>query len=143
MVEVEAIPGRGRTIKFTPERIDQIKNLVERGTKREEIAEIIGCTLGSLQVTCSRLGISLRRPREIYNMPVRRPIIPALTLINGSEVKMPNEPTIELSLVLRFNGREKVTTIKVPVEVFTRLWLKATCRDMSVTELISEILKRA
>jgi hypothetical protein len=53
---------RGRPIKFTPERIQQIKNLVERGKSREEIAEVIGVTVGSLQVTCSRLGISLRRP---------------------------------------------------------------------------------
>src|SRR5262244_2668148 len=52
---------RGRRIKFTPERIQQIRNLVERGKSREEIAELIGVTVGSLQVTCSRLGISLRR----------------------------------------------------------------------------------
>ena len=55
-------PTRGRQIKFTPERIQQIKNLVERGKCREEIAELIGVTVGSLQVTCSRLGVSLRRP---------------------------------------------------------------------------------
>ena len=55
-------PSRGRQIRFTPERIQQIKNLVERGKGREEIAELIGTTVGSLQVTCSRLGISLRRP---------------------------------------------------------------------------------
>ena len=35
---------------------------VERGKRREEIAELVGVTVGSLQVTCSRLGISLRRP---------------------------------------------------------------------------------
>src|SRR4029450_11419771 len=52
----------GRQIKFTPERIEEIKNLVGRGKSREEIAELIGVTVGSLQVTCSRLGISLRRP---------------------------------------------------------------------------------
>src|SRR6516225_12481443 len=52
----------GRPIKFTPERLQQIKNLVERGISREQIAETIGVTLGSLQVTCSRLGVSLRRP---------------------------------------------------------------------------------
>ena len=52
---------RGRQIKFTPERIQQIRNLVERGKSRVEIAELIGVTVGSLQVTCSRLGISLRR----------------------------------------------------------------------------------
>jgi len=54
---------RGRQKKFTPERIQQIKNLVEQGTSREKIAELIGVTVGSLQVTCSRLGISLRRPK--------------------------------------------------------------------------------
>ena len=53
--------SRGRRIKFTPERVQQIRNLVERGKSREEIAELIGVTVGSLQVTCSRLGISLRR----------------------------------------------------------------------------------
>src|SRR5262245_53490566 len=46
---------------FTPERIQQIKNLLERGKSREEIAELLGVTVGSLQVTRSRLGISLRR----------------------------------------------------------------------------------
>src|SRR5262245_40401917 len=56
---------RGRQTKFTPERIQQIRNLVERGKSREEIAELIGVTVGSLQVTCSRLGVSLRRP--IFN----------------------------------------------------------------------------
>jgi len=47
---------RGRQLKFTPEQILQIKNLVERGKSREEIAESIGVTVGSLQVTCSRSG---------------------------------------------------------------------------------------
>ncbi len=53
---------RGTPPKFTPERIQQIRNLVERGKSRDEIAEIIGVTTGTLQVTCSKLGISLRRP---------------------------------------------------------------------------------
>lgn len=51
-----------RRTKFTPERIQQIINLVERGKRREEIAEIIGVTTAALQVACSRLGVSLRRP---------------------------------------------------------------------------------
>ena len=57
--------ARGRATKFTPERIQQIKNLVERGKSREEIADLVGVTVASLQVTCSRLGVSLRRP--IFN----------------------------------------------------------------------------
>ena len=50
---------------FTPASIQQMRTLVERGKRREEIAELIGVTVGSLQVTCSRLGISLRRPASI------------------------------------------------------------------------------
>jgi hypothetical protein len=45
--------NRGRPTKFTPERIQQVRNLVERGKSRDEIAEIIGVTTGSLQVTCA------------------------------------------------------------------------------------------
>jgi hypothetical protein len=64
---------RGRQLKFTPERIEQIKNLVERGKSRGEIAELLGVTVGSLQVTCSRLGISLRQPRfKTGTGPLRR-----------------------------------------------------------------------
>src|ERR1700738_850698 len=44
----------------------QIRNLVEQGKSRAEIAELIGVTVASLQVTCSRLGISLRR-RDVPN----------------------------------------------------------------------------
>jgi Helix-turn-helix domain of resolvase len=54
---------RGRPIKFTLERLQQIRNLVERGTSREEIAKILDVTVGSLQVTCSKVGVSLRRPK--------------------------------------------------------------------------------
>jgi hypothetical protein len=62
-IQLAAEPqSRGRPTKFTPERIRQITNLVERGKSRDEIAEIIGVTTGTLQVTCSKLGISLRRP---------------------------------------------------------------------------------
>ena len=55
------LPTYGRRVKFTPERIQQIRNLVEQGKSREEIAEWIGVTVRSLTVTCSRLAISVRR----------------------------------------------------------------------------------
>jgi len=64
---------RGRPIKFTPERIQQIKNLVERGKSREGIAELVGVTVGSLAVTCSKLGISLRRRMVNNGVRVLRP----------------------------------------------------------------------
>ena len=64
-------PIRGRQIKFTPERIQQIRNLVEQGKSRVEIAELIGVTVRSLQVTCSRLGISVRRPDSSHPPPAK------------------------------------------------------------------------
>lgn len=54
-------PVHRRQTKFTPANIRQIVNLLERGKSKEEIAEIIGVTPATLQVTCSKLGISLRR----------------------------------------------------------------------------------
>jgi hypothetical protein len=62
-IEPKTAPFKGRPIKFTPERIQQIKDLIAQGKSREEIAGLIGVTVGSLQVTCSKLRISLRRHR--------------------------------------------------------------------------------
>jgi hypothetical protein len=59
-LELQAL-GRGRPIKFTPERMQQISNLVDRGKSPDQIAEVIGITTDTLQVACSKLGISLRR----------------------------------------------------------------------------------
>src|SRR6516165_2710352 len=56
-------PAHHRQTKFTPENIRQIQNLIDRGKSAEEIAEIIGVTPGTLKSTCSKLRISLRRPR--------------------------------------------------------------------------------
>ena len=49
-------PVRGRRTKFTPQVIEQIKESVAAGISRDEIANRAGVTVGSLQVTCSRLG---------------------------------------------------------------------------------------
>jgi hypothetical protein len=59
-------PSRGR---FTLEVIKQIKNLVERGASREDIATTIGVTTSSLQSACWRLGISLRRKARTTPTP--------------------------------------------------------------------------
>jgi hypothetical protein len=96
------VPARGRPIKFTPERIQQIRNLVERGKSREEIAELTEVTVGSLQVTCSRLGISLRRPRldnGIRLLPRGKPVPSnGRTAPDPScDVSVPLQPILERS----------------------------------------------
>ena len=76
-----AVTTRGRPLMFTPERMEQIRNLVERGQTREQIAEIIGCTVGTLAVMCSRLGISLRRPKLDNGVANDRPPPPRLRAV--------------------------------------------------------------
>jgi len=90
------VPPRGRPIKFTPERIQQIGNLVERGKSREEIAELIEVTVGSLQVTCSKLGISLRRSRldnGIRLLPRGKPV--------RSNGRSTSDPSCDVSMPLQ------------------------------------------
>src|SRR4051812_40843387 len=97
------LSARRRSIKFTPERLQQIINLVERGKSREEIADIIGVTANSLQVTCSRLGISLRRPKinnEVCFEQKRKPLCENVSLTHHSSDHhghVPLQPTEEQS----------------------------------------------
>lgn len=136
--------GRGRSIKFTPERIEQIKNLVERGTSREQIAEIIGCTVGSLQVTCSRLGVSLRKPSAAYRPAViRKPSF--VEHFPGQEPTMPTtttRPSVEISLIMRRGPHERKVDIPLPDDVISRLALEASIRGIPLGELIAEIIKK-
>ena len=78
--EITPHPGRPRR-KFTPANIQKIKDWVAEGISREEIAKSLGVTVGSLQVTCSRLGISLRIPKMFER---RRPVV--------SHPYIPNHP---------------------------------------------------
>jgi len=49
--------ARGTRVKFTPQAIEKIKELVAEGLSRDEIANRLGVTVGSLQVTCSSLEL--------------------------------------------------------------------------------------
>jgi hypothetical protein len=129
----------GRPLKFTPERIQQIKNLVERGTGRDEIAALIGVTVGSLAVTCSRLGISLRRPK-LYNginlLQRRRPVS---TLLKREPTHMkPDEA--KFALILQYNGRECATELPRGPDTIGILALEAELRGMSISAFISELI---
>ena len=94
---------RGKPTKFTPERLRQIINLVERGKSRNEIADILGVTPGSLQVTCSKLGISLRRPKinsEVHFEQKLKPLCENVSLTPHSSDhhgQVPLQPTEEQS----------------------------------------------
>ena len=159
------LPTRGRQIKFTPERLEQIRNLVERGKSREEIAELIGVTVGSLQVTCSRLGISLRRvvfdngtgllrrggphsnTRTSKYSPSRGGDVP-LPPINeqpqqnsqSGPAELKNEvDSANLALVMQYRGDERTTELPLTQDMIWQLAFEAQFRNMSIGELIGEV----
>ena len=135
MREIVQLGRRGRQVKFTPERIEQIKNLVERGKRREEIAELIGVTVGSLQVTCSRLGISLRRP--IINNGIQPRLKPVPT--------PPSKPAkasdvASFAINMRYRGEERTTELPLTQDLITQLAVEAAFRDVSICDLVGDLI---
>ena len=57
--------------KFTPTVISKIASLVDQGYSTEQIAERVGCTVGTLRVRCSQFGISLRKRKTNHSKPSR------------------------------------------------------------------------
>jgi hypothetical protein len=126
----------GRPIKFTPERLQQIRNLVERGMSREQIAETIGVTLGSLQVTCSRMGISLRRPHCVAAAaPAPRSEAP-------KEAK-PVERRAKLAVRMQYQGRERVIELPLSQDLLGGLALEAHFSNLSIGEMAVKLITAA
>jgi hypothetical protein len=133
----------GRSMKFTPERLEQIKNLVERGMSREEVAETIGVTLGSLQVTCSRRGISLRRPKQITGLttPKRRTLVaPQFQQGDATMSEDDNQPLVKISVRLEYKGMAKNIEIPLSNETVGRLALEASMHNCTVGELLAVLI---
>ena len=120
--------------KFTPERIQQIKDLVARGASCEQIASTIGVTVGSLKVTCSRLGISLRRPRVKLLPP--KSANGTETTVGGARGKTPPTFTIDM----KYQGQEHSTELPFTQDVIGQLALEALFRDQEIGELAKDIL---
>ena len=147
------LPTRGRQIKFTPERLEQIRNLVERGKSREEIAELIGVTVGSLQVTCSRLGISLRRVVFSNGMGLLRRSGQPQQNSQSGPVEQPQATTpheerartdemglANLALGMKYRGDERTSELLLTQDMIRQLAFEAQFRNMSIGEFVGELL---
>src|SRR6478736_10184454 len=113
-----------RATKFCPANVQKIKDWVAEGISREEIAKSLGVTLGSLQVTCSRLGISLRR-RDVSNASdpgtprtVRRPYLPSHPPIAGQR-----RPGTGFQITLERNGTRRTTELPLTSSTIGQLKL--------------------
>src|SRR5215471_15569506 len=100
-----------RPSKFTLERVQQIKDLVARGVSCEEIASLVGVTVGTLKVTCSRLGISLRKPKSRTALLPRRAATRVQTAAN----------TATFSVCVRYNGKEQSSELPLTPSMIGQL----------------------
>jgi hypothetical protein len=121
---------RGRLTSFTPDRIDEIKSLIESGRSCEEIAALMGVAVSTLQKTCYRLGISLRQPPRVLN---RRP--------------PPTAHSVGVfSVMVRWKGKERASALPLTSALLERMALEAALRNLTISEfaghLVAEVLKK-
>ena len=108
-----------RPSKFTPEVIGQIPPFIDRGLGAPKIAEAIGCTVGTLRVKCSKLGISLRQKTRSRSHPSNS--------LNADD-RMASKDQVSLSLLL-------------PQTTIDQLRQRAAAKGMSESTLASLLLK--
>jgi hypothetical protein len=154
MMTIHASPiAKGRRVKFTPQVIESIKKFVAAGISRDEIADRLGVTVGSLQVTCSRLGISLRRSygsRHMADVSGRTiPVQCSVGSVHAREHKKVSQPAAraapvaQFAITMRRHGKEKTTDIELPSPAIQLLALEATSRGLGIAELIGQVLVAA
>jgi hypothetical protein len=100
------LKGSAKKAMFSPLVFCQIKSFVAQGLPAAEIAVRVGCTLGSLRVKCSQMGISLRlaSPARSESQVQRRLTIPlpesvALDFQKEAEKKGMSQGTLAIALL--------------------------------------------
>ena len=144
---------RGRRVKFTPQVIENIKEFVAQGVNRDEIAYRLGVTVGSLQVTCSRLGISLRRiilpngTADVRGRTIPSPFSVGIAhLREQREVSQPAAraaPSANFAIRMRHRGKEQTTDVPLPSPAIEILALETMMRDLNIAGFIGQILVAA
>ena len=157
MTMTSAGPSLGAdAVQFTPEVIEEIKDSVAQGISRDEIAKRVGVTVGSLQVTCSRLGISLRRiilsnGLRCHTADVRGRTIPgphSVGIAHAREQRETSQPAARaapanFAITMRHRGKEQTTDVPLPSPAIEILALETTLRDLNIAGFIGQILVAA
>jgi hypothetical protein len=122
--------------KFTPENIARIKDWVAQGVGRDEIANRLEVTLGSLQVTCSKLGISLRKSSSANGKGATQPLDPVQRSIE-------HVAQIKFTLLIQTQNRQAAFDLPLHHDLIGKLALETFFRGQTITDLIGEILDQA
>jgi len=130
---------------------------VAEGISRDEIATRLGVTVGSLQVTCSRLGISLRRiilpnssgrhTADVRGRTISTPC--SLGIVRMQEPKDVSQPAARarpvanFALMMRHKGKETATDLPLSSPAIEVLALEAMSRDLDIAGLVGQVLVAA
>ena len=136
-----------RATKFCPANVQKIKDFVAQGISRDEIAELLDVSLGSLQVTCSRLGISLRRQIVLNGNASHSRVMNG----NGTRQDIPNHPPKvglkgaggQFQVTLELNGARRTTDLPLTYSDIAQLGLEAAARNISMGQLLTDIMCNA
>jgi hypothetical protein len=139
-MQESAVPRGRRAVKFSPPNVQKIKQWVADGISRENIAELLDVTVGSLQVTCSRLGISLKR-RELHNdNTVRRVVGRPRTHPPMAERVRANS---QFQIILERNGMQRTIDLPLSARDIAHLGLKAAVQNVGMARLLTEVVATA
>ena len=92
---------------------------------------MVGVTVGTLKVTCSRLGISLRKPRSRTGL---LPLRPATRV-------PPSATPARFSVCVQYNGKQQSSEIPLTAAMVGQLALEASSRDQKITDLAKDLLR--
>jgi hypothetical protein len=132
------VKGRQPT-KFTPNNIARIKEWVAQGVCRDDIANRLEVTVNSLQVTCSKLGISLRK-RSFANGA-----IPPVGVVQRSTENIrhvDDSARLKCKLLIQKQGKQAEFELPVHQGLMEQLALEASVRGQSVIDLIGTIVSQ-
>jgi hypothetical protein len=132
-----------RATKFCPANVQKIKDWVAEGISREEIAALLDVPLGSLQVTCSRLGISLRGRHVLNGNASHSRVMNG----NGTRHDIPNHPLKraegQFQVTIELNGARRATALPLTAGDIAQLALAAAVRNVGMTQLLTEVVTTA
>ena len=108
---------------FTQAALARVVGLVDHGHSAAQIADEIGCTLGTLRVRCSQHGISLRR----RGTGSREETLAAMDLVPPLEARAPHDA----NLLTESIQSTKVGQLLVNHQLTSALNSKFCCRKVS------------
>src|SRR5262245_59662086 len=130
---------KGRRRKFTSDNIARIKDWVAQGLCRDDIANRLGVTVNSLQVTCSKLAISLRKRSLTNGNGTVQP--PAVVQRSSDHIRQADDPAqAKFTLVLQSKNRQAVFDLPFSQDLLKQLALEASVRGQTTANLIANIV---